>query len=448
MCVTPNFVWMEKGPGYMKQTVPCRNCWRCQQRRTNDYVGRCLAEAAYSDWTVTLTLTYAPITDVNSEDYLADKVLTPGHFQAFVRKLRRRGHNIRYFVAGEYGEQRGRAHFHAILFGIGPKPVWDIKPEDMRGYPGEANRLWDAERKHGPQHWPQQVNFHMHEWPHGHVYADWSADVRAIRYAAKYLNKREPGRSWFSVSKKPALGAAHFAALAARCVAHGVLPAALEYVAPGDSERKQRYLITGASRRDYLLAIIDGWCQHRPLDMARLNEWVRAMVEKALKQRAEMNSEYGEMQEFLDTLREQLDRIRPTAEQVAASLRSSQFWKYLYDPQEEMINGAESQRKECQGGSQVAPCSSAAGTGEDRQGATGRDGTASASAGDGHGAERAAAKPQRREVAAPPRNNKPGYEPANPGGGVYHRPRAAGFSQQAHERAFRYGRHDKSRPTD
>lgn len=40
------------------------------------------------------------------------------HFQLFMKKLRRTGREARFFMCGEYGEQNGRPHFHACLFGV------------------------------------------------------------------------------------------------------------------------------------------------------------------------------------------------------------------------------------------------------------------------------------------------------------------------------------------
>lgn len=413
MCVSPNFVWVEKGPSYEKQQVPCRGCWRCQKRRVNDYVGRCLAEAAHSDWVVTLTLTYAPRTD------LADKELTPKHFQQFVRKLRRRGYVFRYFVAGEYGELRGRAHFHCILFGTGEKPTHKLFENSERWYPGEAERLWDRERTEGPQYWPQGQNFHCHEWPHGHVFADWRADVRTIRYAAKYLNKREPGRHWFSLSKKPALGAAHFEELADRAVEFGVLPSTLEYIAPGDTEGKQRYLLSGASRRDYLLRIIDGWAEHRPLDMDTCNEWVRKMIEKAQLARDVAEGEWEPIEEYLDKLRDQLAKNRPSEQSVRANVRATDPWVYAYDVTRDFDYGSQGQQERGTQDPREHPATTDAGTEDDARTSGGQPAPRESRSA-GHHAQRH--QPHALECSGlSPRERRPGYEAQNPGGGVYHR---------------------------
>lgn len=61
-----------------------------------------------------ITLTY-------SDEHLPENsTLVPEHWTVFIRELRRlhSPHQIRYYMCGEYGENFGRPHFHAILFGL------------------------------------------------------------------------------------------------------------------------------------------------------------------------------------------------------------------------------------------------------------------------------------------------------------------------------------------
>lgn len=251
MCLSPTFLWMQRGPKWEKQAVPCRKCKRCLDFRVADYVGRSLCEASTSAATVSVTLTYRP------RDDFKDVVLHPPHFQAFVRALRRRGHYLRYLAAGEYGELKGRAHFHAILF-FKPSPA---------GIPQmpQKERFW-------PEEW----------WPHGHVFADWSADQRAIRYVCKYLLKAERGESWFSLSKKPPLGWDFFAARADEQIALGLAPVSFEY-RPPNAGSKARFHMVGAVRRDYLLRVADGLAGTGKMVPERLNEWVTRSLDKAFR---------------------------------------------------------------------------------------------------------------------------------------------------------------------
>ena len=59
-----------------------------------------------------LTLTY------DQEHLPADGSLNKRHFQKFVKRLRRSlDKRIRYYHCGEYGDDFGRPHYHAIIFG-------------------------------------------------------------------------------------------------------------------------------------------------------------------------------------------------------------------------------------------------------------------------------------------------------------------------------------------
>lgn len=59
-----------------------------------------------------LTLTY------DEEHLPSDGKISKKHFKQFIRKLHRRlTRKVRYFGCGEYGDQTGRPHYHAILFG-------------------------------------------------------------------------------------------------------------------------------------------------------------------------------------------------------------------------------------------------------------------------------------------------------------------------------------------
>lgn len=263
MCINPSYIWLHRGPKWEQQPVKCRRCWSCKQNRLNDFVGRCLAEAACSQATVALTLTYAPRAD------MADKVLHPNHFQLFMKLLRRRGHLVRYLVAGEYGDLKGRAHFHALLFFQGieddPNLIAPFYNDRHIGNP-ESSARFSARI-------PQRELVHIQEWPHGHVLADWAGGESSIRYVCKYLLADDKSRCWLSMSKKPPLGAGWFAQKAARARQLGVMPGGFHYIPPGGDKDRQ-YLVTGATRRDYLDA-----CGVDPALSPRLNEWVRLVFD-------------------------------------------------------------------------------------------------------------------------------------------------------------------------
>lgn len=264
MCVSPSTIYVERGPKWEAVPVACKQCWRCRKNRVDDYVGRALCEASTSLATLALTLTYRP----RADGY--DRFLHVPHFQHFIKRLRRRGHSLRYLAAGEYGALRDRAHFHVLLFFRGmvasdqiPSYDWGHEHEPDLSAPLSALL-------------PNSDLVHIREWPHGHVVADWQGGQRAIRYVCKYLLDPSKKQGWFTLSKKPPLGAEFFALRAARYLEMGAMPSALEYVPPG---MDRPVPMTGATRRDFLKAI--GVHLH---ERSRLSEWVSKAAERVERQ--------------------------------------------------------------------------------------------------------------------------------------------------------------------
>lgn len=331
MCLEPSFIWQLRGPKWEKVPVACRQCTQCRRNRMNDYIGRALCEAAYSDAACAVTLTYAP------RDDLAERVITPEHFQRFIRSLRRAGHSVRYLVAGEYGEAKGRAHFHAVLFFKGTPP--EMPQQQIFWFPKDAR---------GFSH-----------WPHGHVFADWNTSHASMRYVCKYLLKAEAGNRWFSLSKKPTLGHRFFMDKAEAAFEADVFPSSFTYLPPGGDPAK-RYFLTGASRRDFMHRLLQLHAEagnlgprgvFRPQGrFSRLNEWVLKAADKVA---------LWEMRRFaVDTaegFEEEIERKRPSLGAVADMLyyTSEQHWndveerqdrgfgKWLSDVMEAMERGAE-----------------------------------------------------------------------------------------------------------
>lgn len=94
--------------------VPCGQCVGCRLERSRQWAARIMHECAMHDDNAFLTLTY------DDAHLPKDLSLDKSHFRGFIKRLRAR-HNgrISYFHCGEYGEENGRPHYHAILFGIG-----------------------------------------------------------------------------------------------------------------------------------------------------------------------------------------------------------------------------------------------------------------------------------------------------------------------------------------
>lgn len=93
--------------------LPCGQCTGCRLERSRQWALRCIHEASLHEFNSFVTLTY-------SDDTLPEfNSLRYKDFQLFMKRLRKHFNKpIRFYMCGEYGEQNGRPHYHAILFGL------------------------------------------------------------------------------------------------------------------------------------------------------------------------------------------------------------------------------------------------------------------------------------------------------------------------------------------
>lgn len=94
--------------------LPCGSCLGCRKARAREWALRCTLELSQHDRFCWTTLTY--------DREHKPPALRKDHLSGFLKRLRRRldsdGTRVRFFASGEYGEQRGRPHYHAILYGV------------------------------------------------------------------------------------------------------------------------------------------------------------------------------------------------------------------------------------------------------------------------------------------------------------------------------------------
>lgn len=92
--------------------VPCGRCIGCKLEHSRQWAVRCVHESRLHEQNAFITLTYAP-------EYLPPGgTLDRDHLTKFLKRLRkRRGKRLRYLACGEYGDKKGRAHYHLQLFG-------------------------------------------------------------------------------------------------------------------------------------------------------------------------------------------------------------------------------------------------------------------------------------------------------------------------------------------
>lgn len=114
--------------GQKTVTVACGKCMECRLARAREWSLRSVHEASLYDENCFITLTY------DDEHLPGDFGLHYEDFQAFMHRLRKRMPGAgRFLMCGEYGDQFGRPHFHAILFncGFSDKKLIRAKPDPL-----------------------------------------------------------------------------------------------------------------------------------------------------------------------------------------------------------------------------------------------------------------------------------------------------------------------------
>lgn len=111
-------LFFRDAPGLVECLIPCGNCIGCRLDKSRTWAARLMHELRMHNnvgYFVTLTLS-----DDNLEfsELTGAATLVKSHLQKFFKRLRKAGYAIRYYAVGEYGEQTGRPHYHAIIFGL------------------------------------------------------------------------------------------------------------------------------------------------------------------------------------------------------------------------------------------------------------------------------------------------------------------------------------------
>lgn len=108
--------------------VPCGKCMNCRLARAREWSLRSVHEASLYEQNSFVTLTY------DDAHLPADRGLHYEDFQLFMHRLRKRIPGAgRFLMCGEYGEQFGRPHFHAVLFncGFADRKLIRAKPDEL-----------------------------------------------------------------------------------------------------------------------------------------------------------------------------------------------------------------------------------------------------------------------------------------------------------------------------
>ncbi len=132
-CFDGSVVFVERqGDVVRRLSLPCGQCVGCRLERSRQWAMRCMHEASLWPANCFITLTY-------SDEHLPESgSLEYDDFQKFMKRLRKRFRGvaagpspsalfpIRFYMAGEYGENFGRPHFHACVFNFDfpDKTLW------------------------------------------------------------------------------------------------------------------------------------------------------------------------------------------------------------------------------------------------------------------------------------------------------------------------------------
>lgn len=106
-------VWRRSdSPEQVPRTMPCGKCIGCRLRYAKHWATRCMHEAQMHSSNSFVTLTF------DDSRLPSDGDVHVRDVQLFMKRLRKEIRSkVRYFFAGEYGSQRGRPHYHGLLFG-------------------------------------------------------------------------------------------------------------------------------------------------------------------------------------------------------------------------------------------------------------------------------------------------------------------------------------------
>jgi hypothetical protein len=178
-------------PGTLKLThrepvlVQCRKCDACIAARKRHWIGRLIAEQATATSVFFVTLTYGG--GYENEDY--------SDVQKLFKRMRKAGHKFKYLCVGEYGGERGRAHWHVLFYFQGKHPDWEALDKRIN---------WDM-------------------WPNGFTQAEKPRSTQAASvYLMDYMSKQNLAGAELKYSKVPQLGEEYLLNWARKHAQHGL----------------------------------------------------------------------------------------------------------------------------------------------------------------------------------------------------------------------------------
>lgn len=175
--------------------LPCGSCLGCKFDIARDWATRCVCESLYHEKSCFVTLTY-------DEEYVPERVKR-SDVQEFIKALRNRGVELRYFGSAEYGTENRRPHYHLILFGY--------EPFDMKLY-SKSNGFF-----------LYTSTTLSSIWRKGFVLVG-SLSFESAGYVARYATKKlKDDDSFLMMSNRPGIGYQYYLDHASEMVKEGVI---------------------------------------------------------------------------------------------------------------------------------------------------------------------------------------------------------------------------------
>lgn len=167
-------------------SIPCGKCLLCRKRRAQEIAIRAMFEIKSYDPLQQHAFVTLTVDDEHMQEVFPGARLQHRPFQLFMKRMRKRGFDVRYLMCGEYGETTHRPHYHAVLFGWFPS---DSYFDSMGCYHG--SKLLEE------------------LWPYGHIMVGCVNSNRVFYvagYTLKFGSDQERFRPYVRWSRRPGLG--------------------------------------------------------------------------------------------------------------------------------------------------------------------------------------------------------------------------------------------------
>lgn len=197
--------------------VPCQLCESCRLEYAKQWMQRCMLEQKQWQFNEMVTLTYNDEhlpkkegIDPKTGEVLEVSTLCKEDVKKFNKDLRRywKYHygedNIRFYMCGEYGDQKGRPHYHILFFNL------NIRDKEFHKYSDEGFPLYSSKIL-------EEI------WGRGWVQIN-EVNESTCAYVARYILKKQKGKGskeWYEAmgkvpeytngSRKPGIGYDYYA---------------------------------------------------------------------------------------------------------------------------------------------------------------------------------------------------------------------------------------------